>query len=456
MKLNDLMAISPIDGRYCKQTLLLKEIFSEYAFLKFRVKVEINWLKKLSSINELKELPLFDKKTTEILNEIYEKFNKEDAYQIKKIEKKIKHDTKAIEYFLKKKISKIKKLDSIIEFIHFSCTSEDINNLSYALMLKTFIKISLLPNWEKIISLLKKLSFSSKNQVMLSRTHGQPATPTTMGKEIANFIFRLNRQLNQIKKIEILGKMNGTVGNYNANLVAYPNIDWIKVSREFVNQLGIEWNPYTTQIEPHDYISELFSCISRFNLILIDLARDIWGYISLGYFSQKKILKEIGSSIMPYKINPINFENAEGNLGLSNAIMNFIGEKLPVSRWQRDLSDSTVLRNLGVALGYSIVSYTSIQTGIQKIKINKKVVEKDLNNHWEILTEAMQTILRRYGIKNSYEKLKKEIEKNKINSKNIIYIIEKLPIPEKEKNKLKTLTPNKYVGLSIELNDRIF
>ncbi|WP_343153120.1 adenylosuccinate lyase [Buchnera aphidicola] len=455
MKLSNLMAISPIDGRYFKETFFLKEIFSEYAFLKFKIKVEINWLIKLSTITEIKELPSFDLITIKNLNKIYKEFDKKDAYQIKEIEKKINHDTKAIEYFLKKKISKIKNLNFISEFIHFSCTSEDINNLSYALMLKKFIKMSLIPHWKKIISLLKKLSFLYKSVPMLSRTHGQPATPTTMGKEIANFIFRLSRQFKKIKKIEILGKINGTVGNYNANLIAYPEVDWVKISREFVTELGITWNPYTTQIEPHDYITELFNCISIFNLILIDFSKDIWGYISIGYFSQKKILKEIGSSIMPHKINPINFENAEGNLGLSNAMINFIGQKLPISRWQRDLSDSTVLRNLGVGLGYSVIAYFSIEKGIEKISINEKKITKDLNNHWEILTEAIQTVMRRFSIKNSYEKLKEEIKKNKINSENILNFIDNLSIPKKEKIRLKKLTPSNYIGLSVELTNRI-
>ncbi|CAL4321473.1 adenylosuccinate lyase [Buchnera aphidicola] len=455
MKLSNLMAVSPIDGRYFKETFLLQKIFSEYAFFKFKIKVEISWLKKLSTITEIKELPLFDKITIKKLNEIYKKFDKKDAFQIKEIEKETNHDTKAIEYFLKRKILKIKNLNFISEFIHFSCTSEDINNLAYALMLKKFIKVSLLPSWKKIISLLKELSFLYKNIPMLSRTHGQPATPTTMGKEIANFIFRLSRQLKKIKTVEILGKINGTVGNYNANLIAYPNVDWCKISREFVTELGIKWNPYTTQIEPHDYIAELFNCIAIFNLILINFSKDVWGYISIGYFSQKKLIKEIGSSIMPHKINPINFENAEGNLGLSNAIINFIGEKLPISRWQRDLSDSTILRNLGVGLGYSVIAYSSIQKGIKKISINKKKIKKDLNNHWEILTEAIQTVMRRFSIKDSYEKLKEEIKKNKINSENISKFIDNLSIPKEEKERLKRLTPSNYIGLSVELTNRI-
>lgn len=449
MSLSSLFAISPIDGRYSSKTIKLRCYFSEYAFLKFRVKIEILWLKRILS---LKSLGInYNSKIFKYLDNIIINFNEKDAYQIKKLEKKNNHDVKSIEYFLKNKLSKLLGKHSILEFIHFSCTSEDINNLAYGLILKNSKKKLIIPIWKKILIEIKNMAFRYHDVPMLSRTHGQPATPTTMGKELINFVYRLQRQLKQFKNIEILGKLNGSVGNYNAHYFSYSNLDWYKISQEFVNSIGLVWNPYTTQIEPHDYISEFFSCISRVNTILIDFNRDIWGYISLNYFNQKLKIQEIGSSIMPHKINPIDFENSEGNLGLSNAIINYFIEKLPISRWQRDLSDSTVLRNIGTAISYSIIAYDSIILGIKKLQINKKILLKDLNRHWEVLAEPIQTIMRKYGVKNSYQKLKNLTRGKKITSNIILNYIKTLKIKDEDKKKLINLTPENYLGLASQL-----
>ncbi|QCI23804.1 adenylosuccinate lyase [Buchnera aphidicola (Macrosiphoniella sanborni)] len=455
MKLTSLTAISPIDGRYANKTILLRNIFSEFSFLRYRLKIEIQWLKKIISISELLHNKKILSKDVLYLDDIFEKFNEKDAIAIKNIEKKTKHDIKALEYFLKNKISQSKNLMSISELVHFGCTSEDINNLAYALMLKDARDIIILPLWKRILNILKKMTFKYQNSSLLSLTHGQPATPSTMGKEIANFYYRMKRQYLRMNNIEILGKMNGSTGNYNAHLAAYPNINWYKITGDFVNSLGVTWNPYTTQIEPHDYIAELFSCITLFNTILIDFNRDIWGYISLNYFHQKCVDDEIGSSIMPHKINPIDFENSEGNLGLSNALMNHMINKLPISRWQRDLSDSTVLRNIGVAISYSIIAYHSVLLGISKLEINEKKLLHTLDQNWSILSEPIQTVMRRYGIKNAYEKLK-NITRGKEINKNIIHaFISSLNIPEKEKERLKNITPSNYIGYSSQIINKI-
>ncbi|HET9678913.1 MAG TPA: adenylosuccinate lyase [Buchnera sp. (in: enterobacteria)] len=451
MNYDYLTSISPIDGRYFEKTNFFREIFSEYSFLKFRLKIEIEWLKKLSRINEICELPTFNNDENNFLNKIEKEFSKMDALWIKSSEKKTNHDVKSLEYFLKKKINSFKNLKLISEFVHFSCTSEDINNLSYGLMLKKSKEELLLPIWEKIISKIKNLVNLYKDVPILSRTHGQAATTSTFGKEMSIFLHRLNRQKKQLKNIKILGKFNGSTGNYNSHFIAYPNVDWRKVSKEFVSSLGLEWNPYTTQIEPHDYISELFSCIVRFNLVLLDFNKDIWSYISMNYLVQKKVVDTIGSSVMPHKINPIDFENSEGNLGLSNSIMIHMIKKLMISRLQRDLSDSTVLRNIGVALSYSYIAYNFSLIGIKKIKLNKKEVLEDLNKHWEILSEPIQTIMRKYKIHNSYEKMKIFTQGKKINKKILHVFISKLKIPTFEKEKLKQLTPENYLGLSKEI-----
>lgn len=455
MKLTSLTAISPIDGRYSNSTILLRNIFSEFSFLKYRFNVEIQWLKKIISMSKVLGIENFENKKLFLLDDLMKNFNEKDAIHIKEIEKKTNHDIKAIEYFLKNKLYGLKCFSSVLEFVHFGCTSEDINNIAYALMLKDVRNQMILPLWSSIINSLKKMIFQYKNISLLCLTHGQAATPSTMGKEMANFYYRIKRQYVKLKNIKILGKINGTTGNYNAHLAAYPKINWHKISEEFVISLGIDWNPYTTQIEPHDYIAELFNCMSLFNTILIGFNRDIWGYISLNYFKQKLIKDEIGSSIMPHKINPIDFENSEGNLGLSNALMKHMTEKLPISRWQRDLSDSTVLRNLGVAISYSIIAYNSLLSGIDKLEINKFQLLKNLDRNWSILSEPIQTVMRRYGIKNAYERLKEMTRGKKVNKENIHDFISTLDIPEKEKKRLKKMTPSNYIGAANEITSKI-
>ncbi|AHG60117.1 Purb [Buchnera aphidicola str. USDA (Myzus persicae)] len=455
MKLTSLTAISPIDGRYSNLTISLRNIFSEFGFLKYRLNIEIQWFKKLISMSQILKIENLENKKILILDDILKNFSEKDAVHIKQIEKSTKHDVKALEYFLKNKISRFDDFSLILEFIHFGCTSEDINNLAYALMLKDTRDKIILPMWNKILCFLKEMVFKYKKIPLLSLTHGQPATPSTMGKEIANFYYRMKRQYIKLKKIEILGKINGSTGNYNAHLAAYPKVNWHIISEEFVTSLGISWNPYTTQIEPHDYIAEFFSCISLFNSILINFNRDVWGYISLNYFRQKLIDSEIGSSVMPHKVNPIDFENSEGNLGLSNALMNHMIEKLPISRWQRDLSDSTVLRNLGVAISYAIVAYTSLLSGLHKIEINKRQLLKNLDTNWSILSEPIQTIMRRYGIQNAYEELKNLTRGKEINKNLIHTFISNLKIPEKEKIRLKKMNPSNYIGYASQMSNEI-
>ncbi|XBC40471.1 MAG: adenylosuccinate lyase [Buchnera aphidicola (Nurudea ibofushi)] len=451
MMLSSLTAISPIDGRYGNRTVKLRDIFSEYAFLKFRVKVELLWLKKLLT---LKEINVFIKENESIncrIDEIMNNFNEHDAQNIKKLEKTINHDVKSIEYFLKDKLFKMLGAHRVVNFVHCFCTSEDINNLAYSLMLKAAKDKFIIPIWENIIKELKKIISNYYNFPILSRTHGQPATPSTIGKEMVNFSYRIERQLIQFKNINLLGKINGSTGNYNAHFSAYPNINWHKISQDFVLSLGLEWNPYTTQIEPHDYISEFFSCIARVNTILINFNQDMWGYISLNYFVQKNNVNEIGSSIMPHKINPINFENSEGNLGLANAIISYFTRKLPISRWQRDLSDSTVLRNMGSVIAYSMIAYDSMISGTQKLKVNEVQLLEDLDKHWEILAEPIHTVMCKYGIRDAYDKLKLLTRGKKINSAIIHSYINSLTIPEEEKIQLIQLTPMSYLGLSTKL-----
>ncbi|CAL4322072.1 Adenylosuccinate lyase [Buchnera aphidicola (Protaphis terricola)] len=454
MQLTSLTTISPIDGRYFESTQLLRNIFSEFGYLKYRLKVEIEWFKKIMSMNKLLDIKKIDNNDILFIDNVFNKFNEKDMLYIKNIEKKTNHDIKALEYFLKNKLSQSKKLSYLTEFIHFACTSEDINNIAYALMIKDALKKIILPLWLKIINILKKLSIEYKSIPLLSMTHGQPATPSTMGKEILNFYYRVKRQYKKLKNIEILAKFNGTTGNYNAHLAAYPYINWHIISKEFIISLNLIWNPCTTQIEPHDYIAEIFACISLFNTILINFNRDIWGYISLNYFKQKLIKDEIGSSVMPHKINPIDFENSEGNLGLSNALMNHMINKLPISRWQRDLSDSTVLRNIGAVFSYAIIAYYSMLRGLSKLKINSFQLLKNLNENWSVLSEAIQTIMRRYNIKNSYEKLKKFTRGKKISKANIYKFISDLNIPEIEKKRLKKITPTNYIGYAIHIVEK--
>ncbi|MFC0322864.1 adenylosuccinate lyase [Gallibacterium melopsittaci] len=453
MQLNALTALSPLDGRYQNKTDALRPIFSEFGLLRFRVTVEVRWLQKLAEAPAITEIPLLSKKAIDYLNDIIANFDIQDAQRIKEIEATTNHDVKAVEYFLKEKCQALPELAAISEFIHFACTSEDINNLSHALMLKTAREEVILPEWKKIITEISHLAETYKTIPLLSRTHGQPASPTTVGKEMVNVAYRLQRQYQQLQRVEILGKINGAVGNYNAHLSAYPDIDWHLFSQQFVQDLGIDWNPYTTQIEPHDYIAEFFDCVMRFNTIVIDFDRDIWGYIALNHFKQKTIAGEIGSSTMPHKVNPIDFENSEGNLGVANALMSHLAQKLPISRWQRDLTDSTVLRNLGVGLGYSLIAYASTLKGISKLEVNEAHLLAELDRNWEVLAEPIQTVMRRYGIEKPYEKLKELTRGKRVDQQTMQQFIDGLAIPEEEKARLKALTPANYIGAAIQLVD---
>ena len=446
MELSALTAISPVDGRYQNKTDVLRPIFSEYGLFRFRVLVEIEWLKKLSKNPNIKEIESFSASSISLLDNIKNNFSIDDAKQIKKIEKITNHDMKAVEYFIREKIQSDPKLKNVSQFIHFACTSEDINNLSYALMLKDARENILLPKLQKLIIILQEMSDSYASIPMLSRTHGQTASPTTLGKEMAIYVYRALRQMKQFENIELLGKLNGAVGNFNAHFAAYPDINWMSLSKEFIEELGLTWNPYTTQIESHDYMAEYFHTLARTNTILIDLCRDLWGYISLGYFNLKPIKEEVGSSTMPHKVNPIDFENAEGNFGIADSIFEHLAMKLPTSRWQRDLSDSTVLRNAGVGIAHTIIAFDSTVAGLSKIDINKDVIHEDLKDSWEVLTEPIQTVMRRYNIDNAYEKLKELSRGQKINKEILHNFIEQLDIPDDAKSRLKELNPSNYLG----------
>ena len=449
MPLTSLTALSPIDGRYASKADELRPVFSEYGLIRHRVLVEVRWLQALADNNKIAEVPAFSAEAASQLNRIVTNFSETDAERVKEIERVTNHDVKAVEYFLKEKIAGTRELEAVSEFIHFACTSEDINNLAYALMLKNGREI-LMRELSVINNELRKMAHEHAAIPMLSRTHGQPASPTTLGKEIANVAHRLDRQMEQIVQCDILGKINGAVGNYNAHLVAYPEIDWPAFARSFVESLGLKWNPYTTQIEPHDYIAELFDACRRANVILIDFCRDVWGYISLGYFKQKVVEGEVGSSTMPHKVNPIDFENAEGNFGIANALFDHLSNKLPISRWQRDLTDSTVLRNLGVGLAHSLIALASLQRGIGKLEVNKTALVADLDINWEVLAEPIQTVMRRYGIEKPYEKLKALTRGQRITPEALGAFIDNLEIPDKEKARLKQLTPDNYIGNATE------
>ncbi|WP_150138348.1 adenylosuccinate lyase [Candidatus Enterovibrio escicola] len=454
MELSSLTAISPVDGRYGEKTNVLRPIFSEFGLLKYRTIVEIYWLQKLAATDAIEEVPAFSIEANAFLHKIANEFNEDDAIRIKKIEYTTNHDVKAVEYFLKEKVAKNTELNTVNEFIHFACSSEDINNISHALMLKEGREQVILPEIRNVIDAIKALAVEYREIPLLTRTHGQPASPSTMGKEMANVAYRMERQYKQIGSIELLAKANGAVGNYNAHLSAYPDIDWHAFSKEFITELGISWNPYTTQIEPHDYIAELFDAMARFNTILIDFNRDIWSYIALGHFKQKTIAGEIGSSTMPHKVNPIDFENSEGNLGLANAIYGHLSHKLPISRWQRDLTDSTVLRNLGVGVGYALIAYNSTLKGISKLEVNRSSLSVELNDNWEVLAEPIQTVMRRYGIKKPYEKLKVLTRGKQVDGKSIRAFIDSLEdLPQYEKDRLKQMTPSYYIGDAIKLTD---
>jgi len=450
MELTALTAISPVDGRYGSKVSVFREIFSEYGLIRNRVTVEIRWLQKLAAHPGVTEVPQFSAEANKVLDSLVSEFSLEDAERIKDIERTTNHDVKAVEYFIKEKIAGVPELHAVTEFVHFACTSEDINNLSHGLMLRQGLDHGLLPAMDRVVDKLAQLAHDHAQQPMLSRTHGQTASPTTVGKELANVVHRLRRQVKQIRETELLGKINGAVGNYNAHLSAYPEIDWALNAREFIESLGLDWNPYTTQIEPHDYIAELYDAIARFNTILIDLDRDIWGYISLGYFKQKTVEGEVGSSTMPHKVNPIDFENSEGNLGIANALFSHLSAKLPISRWQRDLTDSTVLRNLGVGFAHSLIAYEATLKGLGKLEINPARLDEDLDHAWEVLAEPIQTVMRRYNIEKPYEKLKALTRGKAMTPEVIKNFVESLDIPEQAKAELMALTPGRYIGNAVD------
>ena len=457
MTLSTLTAINPIDGRYGEKTAELRPYFSEFGLIYYRVYVEIRWFQFLASQQKIKELPALGDEENNFLEKLIVDFDETEAAIVKSNEATTNHDVKAVEYYLKSKFvgSGISSLEKNIEFIHFACTSEDINNLSHALMLKDGRDNVLRPLMDDLNQKLAEFARDYANLPMLSRTHGQTATPTTLGKEFANVVARLRRQVKQLGAVQIMGKINGAVGNLNAHQVTYPDLDWLAMSEQFVSSLGIIWNPYTTQIEPHDYMAEMFQAMSRFNTILIDFNRDIWSYISIGYFKQRKVEGETGSSTMPHKVNPIDFENSEGNLGIANAIFGHLSEKLPISRWQRDLTDSTVLRNMGTGLAYSLLSYKSTLKGLGKLEINPSALAEDLNRSWEILAEPIQTIMRRHGVEEPYEKLKELTRGQSLKQESIEQMLETLDIPESARALIRELTPMNYTGLASELVEKL-
>ncbi len=446
MELSSLTAVSPIDGRYASKTQSLRAYFSEFGLIRYRVAVEVRWLQCLANHPKIAEVPSLDQSAHALLESMIDGFSENDAQQVKSIERTTNHDVKAVEYFIKQRFVGTSSLEAASEFVHFGCTSEDINNTSHALMLRDSREKVLLPIVQQIVDRLTAMAIEHAAVPMMSRTHGQTASPTTVGKELANVVYRLQRQIKQIRSVPILAKFNGAVGNYNAHLSAYPDLDWQSNAEQFVKSLGLDWNPYTTQIEPHDYIAELFDGFVRLNTILIDFARDIWGYISLGYFKQKTIAGEVGSSTMPHKVNPIDFENAEGNFGLANAMFTHIAQKLPISRWQRDLTDSTVLRNMGVGFGYSLIAYESLLRGIGKLELNRDRLNQDLVQAWEVLAEPVQTVMRRYNIPQPYEKLKELTRGQGITQERLREFILALDLPDDAKQSLLELTPSTYIG----------
>lgn len=452
LDLSPTTALTPLDGRYGSKVKALRPIFSEFGLIKYRSLVEIRWLQALAQEPNIPEVPEFSAQTNSSLDEIIENFSVADAQAVKDIEATTNHDVKAVEYFLKDRSASLPEVAAVSEFFHFACTSEDINNLSYALMLNDARKQVVLPTFEEVVAAINALANDHASLAMLARTHGQPASPTTLGKEMRNVVARLERQIEQIKQVSILGKINGATGNYNAHVVAYPEVDWPLFSKNFVESLGLSWNPLTTQIEPHDYMAELFHAMTRFNTIVLDFNRDMWSYISIGYFKQRVIAGEVGSSTMPHKVNPIDFENSEGNLGLANAIFDHLALKLPISRWQRDLTDSTVLRNIGVGFGYTVLACSAALKGISKLAVNEAALAKDLDNNWAVLGEAIQTVMRRYDIPEPYEKLKALTRgKDGIDQKALEVFIEALEVPDHVKAEMKKLTPANYIGLAADL-----
>ncbi|MDD5036491.1 MAG: adenylosuccinate lyase [Methylococcaceae bacterium] len=447
--------LSPVDGRYADKVDSLRPILSEYGLIRFRVQVEIRWLQALGDEPAIVEVPPLSEAANAHWQAILDGFSIADAERVKAIEKTTNHDVKAVEYFLKERIAGVPELLKVSEFIHFACTSEDINNLSYALMLSEVREKELLPYMAELIEALWLMAHQYAGQPMLSRTHGQPATPTTLGKELANVAARLERQCMQLEEVQLLGKINGAVGNYNAHAVAYPEVDWPDFARRFVESLGLVFNPYTIQIEPHDYIAEFFHALARFNTVLMDFNRDVWGYISLGYFTQKTVAGEIGSSTMPHKVNPIDFENSEGNLGVANALFVHLAEKLPVSRWQRDLTDSTALRNIGVGIAHTLIALQSTLKGLSKLELNPGILEEDLDDNWEVLAEPIQTVMRRYGVDKPYEKLKELTRGRRVGAEDMKNFIIGLNIPEEAKQRLLALKPRDYIGYAEALAKRI-
>jgi adenylosuccinate lyase len=450
MPLSPLTAVSPIDGRYGSKTTDLQPIFSEFGLIRHRVIVEVRWLQALAAHPGIAEVPAFSPAAEQALETLIDAFDEDDALRVKAIERTTNHDVKAVEYLIKERLADHAELQAVSEFVHFACTSEDINNLSHALMLGAGRDSVILPLADRVIDAIQTLATAHADLPMLSRTHGQPASPTTLGKEMANVVARLSRQRAQIAAVPLLGKINGAVGNYNAHLVAYPEINWPAHAQGFVESLGLTWNPYTTQIEPHDYMAELFDAVARFNTILIDFCRDVWSYISIGYFKQKTVAGEVGSSTMPHKVNPIDFENAEGNLGIANALFDHLAAKLPVSRWQRDLTDSTVLRNMGVGIAYSSIAWQSALRGIGKLEADADRLAADLAQNWEVLAEPIQTAMRRYGIEQPYEKLKALTRGQRIDQAGLQAFIDSLDLPDAVKAQLRALTPANYVGNAAE------
>ena len=446
MELTALNALSPVDGRYASKVDDLRPIFSEYGLIRHRILVEIRWLQALADEPGIAEVPPLSEHAVRLLDGIFDGFSEEDAQRVKNIESSTNHDVKAVEYFLKERITGNAELEAVAEFIHFACTSEDINNLAYALMLREARNQALLPAADQLIDTLRTLAHDFADLPMLSRTHGQPASPTTLGKEFANVVHRLARQRAQLSAVPMLGKINGAVGNFNAHLSAYPEVDWPALAERFVTGLGLDWNPYTIQIEPHDYIAELCDALARFNTVLLDFDRDVWAYISIGYFRQRTVAGEVGSSTMPHKVNPIDFENSEGNLGIANALLGHFAAKLPVSRWQRDLTDSTVLRSVGVALGHSLIAYHATLRGLGKLEATPERLAADLDGCWEVLAEPVQTVMRRYGIEKPYEKLKELTRGRGIDRDTLRAFIESLDIPPEARDALLALEPGSYTG----------
>ena len=448
LELSDLTAISPIDGRYGAKIKILRASFSEYALVRARVIVEIRWLQKLASIPQITEVPELSAEANQFLEDFLADFSPADAAEVKTVERTTNHDVKAVEYVIKDRLVKHPELKSIMEFTHFACTSEDINNLSHALMLRSGVQ-SVAPYMDEIVDAVAALAETEAETPMMSRTHGQPASPTTLGKEMANVAYRLARQRAQMDKVPLYGKMAGAVGNYNAHMSAYPDVDWQRVAEEFVTGLGLTWQPYVTQIEPHDYMAEIFAAVARFNTIVLDLDRDVWAYISIGYFKQRTVAGEVGSSTMPHKVNPIDFENSEGNIGLANAVFEHLGAKLPVSRWQRDLTDSTVLRNLGAGFGYSLIAYQSTLKGLGKLETNAQAMLDDLDVNWEVLAEPIQTVMRRHDVEKPYEKLKELTRGRRVDRDGMRAFVETLDIPDESKERLMELTPATYIGNAV-------